>query len=100
MYAIRSYYEEKRNPPQMVANKRNGNSVEEMVSCSPKLLEKIDKLVEKNHSNRSAIMRMLVCIALQYNYDENLNYKPAERISYEQKASQYQSNVIILLDEI
>lgn len=92
---------ERRPSPPMIANKNTkGKNILEMVSCSPTLLAKIDKLVEKNHSGRSAIMRMLICIAIQYNYDKDLNYKSVERISYEEKANQYQSNVVILLDEI
>lgn len=93
--------QERRPSPQMIADKNSrGKSITTSISCSPNLLAKIDKLVEINHSNRCAIMRMLVCISLQYNYDKDLNYKPAERISYEYQAKQYESNVVILLDEI
>lgn len=92
---------ERRPAPPMVAFKNSkGKSIEEMVSCSPTLLAKIDKLVEKNNSNRSAIMRMLICVAIQYNYDEDLKYIKAEPISYEEKAKQFQNNIVILLDEI
>lgn len=91
---------ERRSPPEMIAKKRNGKTVVENISFSPKLLKKIDTLAEKNYSNRSAVIRMLICIAIQYNYDENLNYKPAERISYAENKNQYNNNVVIFLDEI
>jgi len=85
-------------PPMVVGNRR-GKNPETIINCSTKLLEKIDKLCEKNNATRSAIMRLLICIGIQYNYDEHFKYIPAEKIEYLAKAKQY-SECLILLDEI
>lgn len=89
----------RRPQPKMTVNKARGKNPQKMVSCKSGLIEKIDKLCEKNNSNRSAIMRMLICIAIQYNYDEHFNYKPAERIDYSAREQQFR-DCLILLDEI
>lgn len=85
--------------PPMNVNRSNKKSPEMLLSFSPKLVEKIDKLCEKNTATRSAIIRMLICIGIQYNYDEHFKYIPAEKIDYSAKTKQY-SECLILLDEI
>lgn len=50
-------------------------------NASPKLFAKLQTIAQKYSSTMSDTVRMLITIALQYNYDESLSFKPAQPLS-------------------
>lgn len=88
-------------PPPTLNKKKEHNQLIEM-RMSPKLLKKLTTL-QKHYHHRylSETIRSLIHIAIQYNYDNDFNFKPATPIkSNVQQNTVNKNNGIITIDKI